>query len=80
MLATLFAWGRQGTAARIEGCISVACELASLVSYCEEGSLQPIQVPPRCGQRSLPERRRTALTHSLPEPAIRQLAQIQSWQ
>lgn len=36
MLATLLAWGRQGTANRIETCMSIANELASLISSHEQ--------------------------------------------
>lgn len=46
LLATLLAWGRQGTAARIEACMAVAIELAALIS-----SYQQLELlgPPQSG-------------------------------
>lgn len=46
LLATLMAWGRQGTAARIEASMAVASELASLISSHDQLELL---VPPQTG-------------------------------
>ena len=46
LLATLLAWGRQGTAARIEACMSIANELALLISSYRQLELL---LPPQTG-------------------------------
>ncbi|MBC2651921.1 aspartate aminotransferase family protein [Novosphingobium flavum] len=46
LLATLLAWGREGTAARIDACMALAARLADLVSSCAQLELL---APPQTG-------------------------------